>query len=54
MGGSQSKRRRPSYEDGKVRDPKLAERIEKDAPDTKSVQGTMQRLLRRAVTRKAP
>lgn len=48
MGGSKSKRPRPSYEDGELRDKELAKKI-----DPKYQAGDLLRLIKRAV-KKAP
>lgn len=53
MGGSASKRPRPSYEDGKVRDLKIAEMQRDAARDDQDQRSGLMKLLRRTVHRPA-
>lgn len=49
MGGNKSKRPKPSYEDGKLRDPSI-EKMQ----DKKYQRGDLTRLIKKAVKGKAP
>lgn len=55
MGGSESKQPRPSYEDGKVRDPRIAvmqaEAAEESTEDDQEQRGGLIKLLRKAIHR---
>ena len=54
MGGSPSKRPRPSYEDGKVRDPRVEEMQKASAEQGENQRGGLLRLIRRAISPKHP
>ena len=54
MGGSPSKQARPSYEDGKVRDPDLAMLIKEKAPPKQDARETVSTLIKRAARKEPP
>ena len=54
MGGSPSKRPRPSYEDGEIRDPEVAALIDERAPDRKEARKAVAELIRRAAHKVPP
>ena len=54
MGGSTSKQPRPSYEDGKVRDPSIEAMQKEQTEDDDDQKSALRDLIKRSVTQRTP